>query len=83
MKSAAGAKQLSTVVWLREHECPWSDDVTNIAAQNNDIEMLQYLRSDALVVNGQDQRCPWGIYACARAALYGHLEVSSAVVGTF
>ena len=79
MKAAARAGELATIVWLREHEhqCPWDSDVIDIAAENNDIELLKYLRSDTLVVDGQDRRCPWSVFACARAALEGHLEVQT------
>ncbi len=75
MKAAVHSKQISTVVWLREEGCPWNDEITDIAAENNDIDMISYLRSDAHVYDGRDERCAWGPSACARASQAGNLEV--------
>ncbi len=78
MKAAVHSRQLSTVIWLREQipPCPWNDEITDTAAENNDINMLSYLRSDAHIYDGNDERCAWCPSACARAAQAGNLEVN-------
>ena len=43
MSVAAAGDHLDTLKWLREHGCPWDENVTAVAAENGHFEMLKWL----------------------------------------
>ena len=46
----------------------WDADTCTIAAENGQLDVLKFLRS-------QDPPCPWDQWTCCDAALHGHLDV--------
>ena len=63
----ARTNKLDLLKWIREEKkCKWDVGTINTAAEHGNLEMVKYC-----VAN----ECPIGEYACAFAALLGHLEV--------
>ena len=62
----AKTNKLELLKWAREEKkCKWDDRTINAAARQGNLEMVKYC-----VAN----ECPIGTWACAKAALNGHLE---------
>ncbi|CAL6331510.1 unnamed protein product [Bathycoccus prasinos] len=65
--SVAQTNKLELLKWAREEKkCKWNDTTIDAAAYRGNLEMVKYC-----VAN----ECPIDEYACANAALKGHLEV--------
>ena len=62
----AKTNKLELLKWIREEKkCDWDYRTINMAAYQGNLEMVKYC-----VAN----KCPMNEYACARAAVNGHLE---------
>ena len=62
----AETNKLELLKWAREEKkCEWDEDTIRTAAEQGNLEMVKYC-----VAN----ECPVDEWACAGAALYGHLE---------
>jgi len=62
----AQTNKLELLKWAREEKkCEWDQDTMDAAAEQGNLEMVKYC-----VAN----ECPIDEWACARAALNGHLE---------
>ena len=62
----AFTNKLELLKWAREEKkCKWDKQTINVAVRQGNLEMVKYC-----VAN----ECPINEYACARAALNGHLE---------
>ena len=62
----AETNKLELLKWAREEKkCEWDEDTINAAAEQGNLEMVKYC-----VAN----ECPIDVFACADAALEGHLE---------
>ena len=62
--AAAEAGHVDLAEYLRDVGCPWDEEVCHHAAKHNNLEVLQFLRS-------QDPPCPWNAETCAEAATQG------------
>ena len=63
----AHTNKLELLEWIREEKkCKWDYDTINVAVAKGNLEMVKYC-----VAN----ECPIRTWACAFAALEGHLEV--------
>lgn len=62
--------RIELLEWLRDESdcCPWDESVCRAASQNNQIEVLNWLR------NSESEPCPWDSSACVVAAHHGHLH---------
>jgi hypothetical protein len=62
----AQTNKLELLKWAREEKkCEWEEYTINVAAKQGNLEMVKYC-----VAN----ECPINVWACAKAAEYGHLE---------
>jgi len=62
----AKTNKLELLKWIREEKkCEWDEETINAAAEQGNLEMVKYC-----VAN----ECPIDVFACADAALEGHLE---------
>ena len=62
----AQTNKLELLKWAREEKkCEWDEGTINVAAEHGNLEMVKYCVA---------KKCPIDWYACARAALNGHLE---------
>ena len=62
----AETNKLELLKWVREEKkCEWDEETINAAAEQGNLEMVKYC-----VAN----ECPIDVFACADAALEGHLE---------
>jgi hypothetical protein len=65
-EQVAKTNKLELLKWAREEKkCEWDEDTINAAAEQGNLEMVKYC-----VAN----ECPIDVFACADAALEGHLE---------
>jgi len=65
-KRVAETNKLELLKWAREEKkCEWDEGTINVAAEHGNLEMVKYCVA---------KKCPIDWYACARAALNGHLE---------
>ena len=65
-EKVARTNKLELLEWAREEKkCEWDEDTIRTAAEQGNLEMVKYC-----VAN----ECPVDEWACAGAALYGHLE---------
>ena len=63
----AETNKLELLKWIREEKkCEWDEGTINAAARQGNLEMVKYC-----VAN----ECPIDAWACASAALHGHLKV--------
>lgn len=67
ISTAARNGHLAAVVWLREHGCPWNEEVCIMAAAIGNLHILQWARA-----NG----CPWDWHVLAIALDKGHGDVA-------
>ena len=62
----AQTNKLELLKWAREEKkCEWDEYTINVAAKQGNLEMVKYC-----VAN----ECPINVWACTKAAEYGHLE---------
>lgn len=68
--NAARSGRLETLKWMHENplanSVKWSEEACIVAAQENHIEVLRWLRQHG---------CPWNKWVCTVAASRGHLEI--------